>query len=106
MKWYVDDSAFKGIKDADLNDIFLIGGIAVDAGEEADLRQHIEKVKGASGYPRSPVKWNMKDLREHYERRNELKRYHQLLATSAEWRPKIFECLAESNLAIIVACVE
>jgi hypothetical protein len=106
VKWYADNSDLKGIKDADLNDIFLIGGIAIDARSESGLRSGIERVKGATGYARSPVKWNMKDLREHYERHNDLKRYDYLLRSSAEWRPKIFGCIAASNATIILACVE
>jgi hypothetical protein len=92
MKWYADNSDLTGIKDAEIPDIVLFGGIAVPTAAEQSLKASIEKVKAGYGSARSPVKWNMKDLQPIYENQKRGELYEKMLKSSAEWRPKIFQC--------------
>jgi hypothetical protein len=63
-------------------------------------------VKAEFGPPRTPVKWNMKDLQAIYEEQKQGALYEKLLKSSAEWRTKIFQCLADADVKIIIACIE
>jgi hypothetical protein len=95
-----------GIREADIPDILLFGGVAVPPEDEPKLRAAIEAVKAKFGDSRLPVKWNFKDLKQYYEKQNQLELYQQYLKTSKEWRWEIFEAAKEFKFTIIVACVE
>lgn len=106
MRWYADNSELNGIREAEIPDILLFGGIAVEAHAEASLRQAIESVKGKYGHPRAPVKWNFKDLKTLYEKQNQTALYEQLRDSSKQWREEIFQVANAFDFTIIVACVE
>ncbi|MEX0959105.1 MAG: hypothetical protein WDZ63_07445 [Burkholderiales bacterium] len=106
MFWYADNSELNGIREAEIPDILLFGGVAVAPHAEASLRQAIECVKGKYGHPRAPVKWNFKDLRALYEKQNQTDLFEQLKGTSKQWREEIFRAVNELDFTIIVACVE
>lgn len=106
MRWYADNSELNGIREAEIPDILLFGGIAVAPHAEAPLRQAIELVKGKYGHPRAPVKWNFKDLKALYEKQNQTALYEELKDTSKQWREQIFQAANEFDFTIVVACVE
>lgn len=106
MRWYADNSELNGIREAEIPDILLFGGIAVAPHAEAPLRQAIELVKGKYGHTRAPVKWNFKDLKALYEKQNQTALYEHLKDTSKQWREELFQAANEFDFTIIVACVE
>lgn len=106
MRWYADNSELSGIREAEIPDILLFGGIAVAPNAEAPLRQAIELVKGKYGHSRAPVKWNFKDLKTLYEKQNKTALYEQLRDSSKQWREEIFQAANAFDFTIIVACVE
>lgn len=106
MKWYADNSELNGIKDAEIPDILLFGGVIVGADAEAYLQSEVEKIKKRYGHPRAPVKWNMKDLREIYNKQEKIALYEKLLASSRGWRAELFTVLAAADCTLLVACIE
>lgn len=106
MRWYADNSELNGIREAEIPDILLFGGIAVAPLVEAPLRQAIESVKGKYGHPRAPVKWNFKDLKALYEKQNQAALYEQMKNSSKQWREEIFQAANAFDFTIIIACVE
>lgn len=106
MKWYADNSDLNGIKEAEIPDILLFGGVIVGADAEAYLQSEIEKIKKRHGHPCAPVKWNMKDLKELYKKQEQVALYEKLLASSREWRAELFTVLAAADCALLVSCIE
>lgn len=106
MKWFADNSELNGIKEAEIPDILLFGGIAVPAKIEHELRSRIEDIKGHYAHPRAPIKWNMRDLKSLYEKQGQPEIQRDLQATSREWRAEIFNALTEFPVTLIVACIE
>lgn len=106
MRWYADNSELNGIREAEIPDILLFGGIAVSPESEPKLRGAIEAVKEKYGDPRAPVKWNFKDLKPLYEKLGQSALFEKLMATSKEWRQEIFKAASEIDFTIIIACVE
>lgn len=106
MRWYADNSELKSIRGADIPDILLFGGIIIDTDAERQLLARIDDVKREHGYPRAPVKWNMKDLKNVYKRLDLPNAYQALIDTSRDWRKELFKAVAETECALLVACVE
>lgn len=106
MKWFADNSELNGIKEAEIPDILMFGGIAVPANIEHELRLRIEDIKGRYAHPRAPVKWNMRDLKSLYEKQGKVEMHTRLQESSREWRKEIFTALAECEVTLIVACIE
>ncbi|MBS1140090.1 MAG: hypothetical protein H6R13_1543 [Proteobacteria bacterium] len=106
MRWYADNSELNGIREAEIPDILLFGGIAVAPDAEEPLSRAIELVKSKYGHPRAPVKWNFKDLKALYEKQNQEALYERLRDSSKQWREEIFQAANAFDFTIIVACVE
>lgn len=106
MKWFADNSELNGIKEADIPDILMFGGIAVPTDIEHELQSRIENIKGCYAHPRAPIKWNMRDLKSLYERQGQAEIQVHLQDASREWRQEIFAALAEYEVTLIVACIE
>lgn len=106
MKWYADNSELSGIKDAEIPDILLFGGVIIGADAEAFLQSEVEKIKKRHGDPRAPVKWNMKDLKKLYTKKRQVDLYEKLIASSREWRAELFTVLAAADCTLLVACIE
>lgn len=104
--WYADNSELKGIREAELPDMVLFGGIAVPTSSEAQLRSDVERVKAKYFDSRAPIKWNFKDLRRTYEAHDLGKQYEVMLEASKEWRREIFEVIAASNCTLLVSVVQ
>lgn len=106
MRWYVDNSELNGMKEAEIPDILMFGGIVVGTECERDLRTAVESVKARYASSRAPVKWNFKDLKPMYQRQGKEDMYQELLMISKNWRQEIFESIKKIDFTIIVACVE
>jgi len=106
MRWYADNSELNGIREAEIPDILLFGGIVVSPESERPLRQAIDAVKAEYGATGFPLKWNFKDLESKYQQEGKEDLYERLLSTSKQWRKEIFESVSSLNFTIIVACVE
>lgn len=106
MKWFADNSELNGIKEAAIPDILLLGGVAVPANVEHELRSRIEDIKARYAHPRAPIKWNMRDLRLLYEKQGQAEMHTRLQESSREWRREIFSALAEYDVTLIVSCIE
>jgi len=106
LKWFADNSELNGIKDADIPDILIFGGIAVTSNTESHLQVEIERIKARYASSRAPIKWNMKDLKTLYEQQNKLDMYESLLAGAKEWRLEIFSAISNTDATFILACIE
>lgn len=84
----------------------MFGGVIVDRAGEADLRSRIEDVKERYGPRRAPVKWNFKDLKDFYAKRKLSELHTRLLDSAQEWRGDIIQVAIDSDVKIILACVE
>ncbi|WP_165847892.1 DUF3800 domain-containing protein [Paraburkholderia lacunae] len=106
MRWYADNSELNGIRDAEIPDILVFGGVAVPVQSEQALRKAIEEVKERFGHRRAPVKWNFKDLKSLYEKQNKEGLYTRLRDSSKEWREEVFKAVNNFDFTIIIACIE
>lgn len=106
MKWFADNSELNGIKDAEIPDILMFGGIAVPANIEHELRSTIEAIKGKYANPRAPIKWNMRDLKTLYQRQGQESIQKALQESSRDWRQEIFSAIANFDVTLIVSCIE
>jgi hypothetical protein len=107
MRWYGDNSELTGIRDAEIPDVLLFGGIVVDAGAEAPLRDAVESAKAAAlGHRRVPIKWNVKDLRSLYEKQKKPDIYERLLKESKEIRTAVLRAAAKVDFSIAISCLQ
>ena len=107
VKWYADNSELHGIKEAAIPDILLFGGLIVTAETEEHIRAEVEKLKlRHCGYARAPIKWNLKDLRGLYNAQGQTQIYESLSESSREWRKEVFACLAGTDCAFLISCIE
>lgn len=105
MKWYADDSDIKTIKDMNIPNMVLIGGIVVNAENERALREAVEGAKRKFGDKRWPVKWNFKDLKGKYEEQNKVEHYERMLEQMPDIRRAIFDAASNIQFIIIVSAV-
>jgi hypothetical protein len=107
MRWYADNSELRGLKEAEIPDIHLLGGIAVSSEPELALRSSIEKIKEKYfGDKRAPIKWNFKDLEKIYKRFERIELFNDMFNKQTEWRKAIFEAGREHDFTIIISVVE
>lgn len=105
MRWFADDSDLKLIEDHNFPNVILFGGFAISYEEERALKADIEAAKGKFVHPRSPIKWNFKDLRDKYRQQNQEEAYVALLENMFEARKAIFEAASKHDFNIIVSLV-
>lgn len=106
LRWYADNSEVVGWRGAQIQDVFLFGGVIVPESDEREIRNRIEAVKSKYGSRRAPVKWNFKDLKSRYEQKGLKDLYTTLLNSSQEWRSEILHIAMASNAKIVTACIE
>lgn len=106
MKWFADNSELNGIKEAEIPDILMFGGIAVPAGVEHELRGTVEAIKGKYAHPRAPLKWNMRDLKALYRKQGQEAMQKALQESSRDWRQEIFSAIAQFDITVIISCIE
>lgn len=106
MKWFADNSELNGIKEADIPDILMFGGVVIPPDIERDLRRDIEAVKGRYADPRAPIKWNMRDLKALYKKHDLEELYRQLMDSSRQWRQELFDVLNQYDVTLLISCIE
>lgn len=104
--WYADDSEFYSQTIYKHPDVFVFGGIVVDEKQLLILRERIESVKSKYTQGRAPVKWNMRDLKETYEKVNSLGVHKMLVDRSQEIRKDIILAVNDIDYKIIVSAIE
>jgi hypothetical protein len=107
IRWFADNSYIHGIWGAEIEDILVFGGIAVDRDAEQAISAIVENVKKPYKQEADfPVKWNMKDLKKFYEKQELTDLYKVLLDDSKEWRSQIFKEAASIEFTIIIALIK
>ena len=106
MRWYADDSDIRGIKDINVPNILLFGGIVVKIEQEKALRKAIESVKSDFGHKRAPIKWNFKDLKQLYTSQNQLPLWEGYIQNMHPFREKLFETLNHFEFSIIISVIQ
>lgn len=106
MRWYADDSDLRTIKNIQVPNIVMFGGIAVARENEKLLRDVIEEAKSKFAPKRSPIKWNFKDLRKKYLEQNRIEIYESLLKNMFDVRKAIFDAASEIDFTIIISLVQ
>jgi len=106
IRFYADNSELRGIWGAEIPDILLFGGIAVNEEAKNDICSTIKAIK--STYQPDvvfPLKWNFRDL-EKYFREHELNTlYSKLLEDSRTWRSEIFQRVSGIDIKIIISII-
>jgi hypothetical protein len=106
IRWHADNSELRGIKEAEIPDVLLFGGISASHDTEQKLRVTIDEVKARYGTPRAVIKWNFLDLRKLYEDQGKQADFRVLLESSSRWRRDIFEAIRESDFTIVMSVLE
>jgi len=107
MRWFADNSELRGIREADIPDILIFGGIAISDESEKSLKEKMEEVKISIGFdPRIPLKWNFKSLKKLYIDWGKEDMYNRLLSASKTWRELIFTNMKDIDYTIIIAAIE
>jgi len=107
IRWYADNSYIHGIWGAEIEDILMFGGIALNRDSEQALSAIIENLK--KPYKKEadfPIKWNMRDLEKYYKKQALADLYQVLLKESKEWRSQIFKEAAGIEFTIILALIK
>lgn len=99
MRWFVDDCEFRGNKGAQIQDIFLIGGVLVNDENEKKIREIFENIKLEKfGKIKIPIKWNLKGLD---------KSYHEILLPESDiLRERLIKETLDCDYKIIISCIE
>lgn len=90
-KWYADDSALKKKHGDSKRSVFLFGGILISRQDEVELSNLMKEVKRDYTGEDMSLKYNMRDLKELYERFNRKEEYDTFLRESAIWRKRIVQ---------------
>jgi len=107
IRWYADNSYIHGIWGAEIEDILVFGGIALDREVENEISRIMDNVKGSYDIENDfPVKWNMRDLKKYYEKQGLSDLYKVLLEDSKVWRRQMFREAAGVDFTIIVALIK
>jgi hypothetical protein len=107
IRWYADNFYLHGIWGAEIEDIIVFGGIALDKNKECSIASIMESAKKTYEPGGDfPVKWNIKDLKSFYERKGLADLYKVLLEESKYWRRKIFEEASDIKFTIIIAMIK
>lgn len=107
IRWYADNSYIHGIWGAEIEDILVFGGIALERDAEQAISAIMENVKRPYKQEADfPVKWNIRDLKDYYEKKGLAELYPDLLAESKEWRSHIFKEAADIEFTIIIAMIK
>lgn len=106
MKWVVDNSEAYSQWKTEIPDVLLIGGLLGNDEQLACLETQLIQIKlQYSSDPSFPVKWNFKDLKNHFKLTNRTDLYKQLLSESDVWRKRMAEAIVNCEAALIVSCI-
>jgi hypothetical protein len=106
LRWYADNSELRGIWGAEIPDILLFGGIVIDEEARNEICSAMMEVK--SSYQENlafPLKWNFRDLEQHYLELGLHALYTRLLEDSRAWRSEIFRRISALDFKIIVSMI-
>jgi hypothetical protein len=107
IRWYADNSYIHGIWGAEIEDILMFGGIALDKEAECAISTIMEKVKRPYKQEADfPVKWNVRDLEKYYKKMKLGDLYQALLRESKDWRSQIFREVSDLEFTIIIALIK
>lgn len=107
LQFYGDNSEFHGDRDTEIADILLFGGILIDSVTERTLVGKVSEIKAKyCNNTRTPIKYNFKDLKREYVRKENVSGYEKMLETSNEWRKEILNEVANTDCKIIVSCIQ
>jgi hypothetical protein len=106
IRWHADNSELRGLKEAQIPDTLLFGGVAVPHELEQPLRKVVEDIKARYAKARAPIKWNFRDLEKLYRQPGWGRFYEPLLESSSSWRSEIFDAVRPYKFAIIVSVLE
>jgi hypothetical protein len=105
MKWFADDSDMKTVKNLQVPNLVLLGGIAISHENEIKMRAAVEKAKSSFGNKRLPVKWNFKDLKRKYDEQGQSDSYQKIMAEMFNVRRAIFDAIEPIDFSIIISAV-
>lgn len=105
--WYADNSELNGIKNSEIPDIHIFGGLIIDENIELELRRNVEIIKKKyGGDKRLPIKWNFKDLKNIYTKRGKQDKYDLLNKNITLCKEEIFSEIAKYDFKVIISCIE
>jgi len=105
-KWYADDTSLKKNHTDSKRPVFLFGGILISREDEIELSNIMKSVKKAYTGPDMPLKYNLKDLKDVYDRFEKQKEYEKLLEESNIWRKRIIQESLNFDYKIFISCIE
>jgi hypothetical protein len=104
FRFYADDSEFK-IEGGRL--VMLFGGLLVNEQTELELIKAFRKLKFDLGSKYLlPVKWNIKNLKQHYIAHNKEKEYDAISKNIGDFKISLFELLGKSDARFHVSILE
>lgn len=107
IRWYADNSYIHGIWGAEIEDILMFGGIALDNDAERAISTIMENVKRPYKHEADfPVKWNVRDLEKYYRKVDLGDLYKAILKESKDWRRQIFREASNLEFTIIIALIK
>jgi hypothetical protein len=106
IRWYADNSELHGIWAAEIPDILLYGGICMGDSSRYQLESIFKDVKAQYDQRCDfPLKWNIRDLRDYYQRQDREDLYERLLQSSEQWRRQIFREISRVDFSIIASLI-
>ena len=111
MRLWIDETEFESDADVRTPDVFVYGGLALELEQERNLLSKIREIKTkytkSAVYRDMPIKWNMRDVKEVYQGDSAAQgAYESLFSSVKDWRPELFNAIAESKAQLFVAPVE
>ncbi|MBK8467692.1 MAG: hypothetical protein IPL32_17905 [Chloracidobacterium sp.] len=106
MKWYADNSELNGVRGSEIPDMLFFGGYSISQEMESKLINIINTAKSRYMPIHEPIKWNFKDLKSYYEKKDEKVIFENALAASKKWKLEIFEKAKEVDFTIIIALIQ
>lgn len=105
---YMDDAEFNGSPKSSLQDVFLIGGWICSKSVERKIFSEIDSILNpyVKGSIELPIKWNLKDLRDHYNTENKPEVFKNVLNNNNNIRKEIKEVLLNNKITIIISAIQ
>ncbi len=105
-KWYTDDSALKKNYGDSKRPVFLYGGILISRSDEIEINLMMKRIKSQYTSAEMPIKYNIKDVEEVYQRFEKESEFEVLKNQSVVWRKQIIEESLRFNYTIFISCIE
>lgn len=105
-KFYADDSALKKNHGDEKRPVFLFGGLLISRKDEVQLSSIIKGIKKEYTYEDMPIKYNIKDVEEVYQRFERVKDFEKIKGDSMAWRKRIVQESLQFDYRIFISCIE